>query len=306
MTETDVIKEFIEQNYRLSPSHRLVLRKAVRKIVRQQMFDYENFVFGQAPFDPDVVGNIFGIEFKEAPLGENISAELKPHPESTFKFLAIINSDIDNDQHKRFSKFHEISHVMHNIFDEDLQAFRTPKHSYSQAYLFKDPREIICDITASEMLFYYSVFRQELDALNMKQRLSEQVLKICNKYNASIEATSRTLVENYPCKAFMMMVKKGLRREEEELLKNNPQLVCFKKPVEKPRIQYAIINQHIKFYIPRNKSFEENTIVSRALCNCSNEDDIVNLGNLGCGEGVYSACVLPEDDRCFFVGLGLE
>ncbi|MEW5820834.1 MAG: hypothetical protein AB1782_11645, partial [Cyanobacteriota bacterium] len=110
MPDRKVIEEFIESNYRLNAAKRLQLRVAIRKIIRQKLLEYESFVFNEAPFDPDVVGNILSIEFQEASLEEDISAELKPHPDKTFKYLAIINSDIDNEQHKRFSKFHEISH----------------------------------------------------------------------------------------------------------------------------------------------------------------------------------------------------
>ena len=298
MPTSTIIDDFIQTNYQLNAEKRLILREAIRKIIRLRLMEYESFVFNQTPFDPDLVGNIMGIQFTEGELDTDISAEIKPHPDKTFKFLAIINSLIDNDQHKRFSKFHEISHVMHNIFDEGFVAFRTPKSTHNSTFFSKDPREIVCDITASELLFYYPVFKDDIENFNTDQPVSKQITSLCFKYNSSIEATARTLIENYPHKAFMMVIKEGYRKPEEDKMKVDESF----KPQPKPRIQYVIINDKIKFYIPRNKSFSEDTIIHRCLKNNAIENDTVDLSYYECGDGIYNCCVLPEDDRCFFIG----
>lgn len=298
MSTSKIIKDFIERNYWLKPKERLSLREEIRRIIHEKLSAYEGLVFNEPPFNPDLIGNILGIEFKESPLDDNISAELQLHPANTYKFLALINSLIDNDQHKRFSKFHEISHVLHNLFDEDYRAFRSSTIKPGSTFILKDPKEIVCDITSSEILFYNKTFIESVKTFQKDECISEQILNLSTKFNASIEATSRTLIESYPEPAFLMIVKEGYTKDEEFQIKANR----ASRLTPKPRILYAIVNDKIEFYIPKNKSFSEGTIVYKSLYNNSTEDSIVDLSNYKCGQGIYNTCVIPEYDRCLFIG----
>lgn len=303
---TSLVNDYLSKGYPLKARDRLEIRKEIRKFVEERFKKYKSVIFEKPPIDADVIGSILGVKFKEGELDKDISAELRFSPEKGFHYLAIINSLIDNEHHKRFSKFHECSHVMMNLFDNDGRAFRTPMNNQNSTFFSKDPREVICDITASEMLFYYPLFSEELSSFTPDNECCDRIEKIAECFNASLEATTRTLVENYPQKAFMLVIKENYRKEELSIINNQEKMSSLKeneKPVPKPRIAYAVVNDKVNFYIHKNKSFAEDTIVHRCFYNNCKETDIIDLSSFGWGEGKFVVSVIPEEDRCFCVGI---
>lgn len=104
----------------------------------------------------------------------------------------------------------------------------------------------------------------------------------------------------------MLVIKENFRKEELSIINNQEKMSSLKeyeKPVPKPRIAYAVLNDKVNFYIPRNKSFSEDTIVHRCFYNNCKETDVIDLSSYSLGEGIFVVSVIPEDDRCFCVGI---
>jgi Zn-dependent peptidase ImmA (M78 family) len=302
MQAGSLLEKYLTEPMKLTPSLRMDLRLEIRNLINTHFQDMESILFKEPPVNPDLIGNILGIEFQEKPLEPDTSALLKFHQDKGYTYLAYINSNIDNDQHKRFSKLHECAHVLLNLFEEEGIAFRTPISNQNSSYFSKHPREVLCDIAASEMLFFYRLFEHQTSGFKKGEDFCEELLRLTQTFNASVEATVRTFVENYPEEAFMLVIKEGYTKAEQDAMKQ-PLSFMKKAPVAKPRIAYAVVNDHFNHFIVRNKSFGPGSPVHDAFYNRANACVIYDLPELNINDGDYYVSLIPEDDRLYCTAL---
>jgi len=109
--------KYFKPNVKFTPAVRTEIRQEIRRIIRDKFGDLTNVIFGSYPTKIEMISSYLSINFEEQDLGQEISAELKRDTSGKFAFLALINNSKLNEHHKRFSKFHEVSHVLLNLFN---------------------------------------------------------------------------------------------------------------------------------------------------------------------------------------------
>lgn len=311
MIETPFTHKFLLEKFKLDAKDKLQLRLEIRNFIEHYFKENEtckNFtdlIFKATPINPDLVGSLLRIEFKEGALNESCSAKLAYNEKKGFDYLVIVNTLIDDKHHKRFSKFHECSHVLFKLFEKDCCEHRSPMSIQPGYTFYKEPKETVCDIAASEMLFYYPLFKDDLETIDVNKDLCKQILDIASKYEASLEATIRMVVENLPRRAFMLAVQENYRADEQKLI-NDKELAPELLPVPKPRISYSIINPQIEFTIKKNKSFNENTTVYKSYYEKSHGCEIIDVSTISMGAGTYKLASFFEFDKVVCLGIEME
>ena len=305
----DIDSKYLSNRMKFTPKVRHEIRKRLRILLTEKLGEFESLIFSDYPVNIETLGSLVGIEFREEELKGDYSAELRLNPSDKFKFLALINTIIDNNHHKRFSKFHETSHVLLELFENNHIAHRTPLSFQDNIYQYKNSTEIICDIAASEMLFYYPAFKKELENISLiKNSVWTFIRELSIKFDASLEATARNFVENYKHKAFFLVITENYRKSE--LSQVNPDQMklpwsveCSPKP--KPRIAYAVSNRFIDFDIPKNKSFSDDSFIYDSFYNGNVLQNEVNieLFDWSKAKGEFLIGTLPQNQRALCIGI---
>jgi hypothetical protein len=209
----------------------IIVRKA-RAIIEKAMS------FGWAkdapPFDPDLLADIEGIIVRPAPCDIRSHGRIFPKGDKVY----IEYDPNQTEERRRFTICHEIAHTLFpDCYKRERR--RTPSKEDKQV-------EDLCNLAASEILFPSRYFESDIAG---KEITGEGILALAARYQASIDATSRKLVNSVDYPACVLFAK-------------------YKEPQGKGRtslvMQYPAPNAHFKIWFPRNYRINSNSIANES------------------------------------------
>jgi IrrE N-terminal-like domain len=110
----------------------------------------------------------------------------------------------DTRRRQRFTAFHEVGHT----FMPGYRLVTQHRCNPSQAAASREPIELLCDVAASEMLLPRSHFGCDLDGASFGLAAVED---LCDRYDASLEATAHRFVSLWPEDVLLVVFEHGTK-----------------------------------------------------------------------------------------------
>lgn len=117
----------------------------------------------------------------------------------------IINSEIQNEERKRFTQFHEVAHYLIEENGDLISELR--KYTYGQEDGYKRSLEVLCNIGAAEFLMPREEFRKLYKAKGFNVEL---ILYAAHHFRSSPIATTIQLAQVAPNKCIAVVCENGL------------------------------------------------------------------------------------------------
>lgn len=269
-------------------------QEAVRLKARELIDQYcSSFGEPLMPFDMDTLASFRGIvRSEEAPLHSS-DAELVPMEDGSMTMR--LNPD-QPETRKRFSVAHEISHTFFPEYDLKIQC-----RSEARRRNLNDPEqqlEDLCDTGASELLFPYKWFIEDINGTQNVQHLLEVIIK----YQASREATLRRFAEIHPRSLATVFFSWKLKPTEIRTTGQTNQINLFGSDPEEEarlsrmlRVDYTISSALFTeegHFLPKDKSIDSTGPIYEASSNGTCTEGEVGL-NLGGCRGIFHIMAIP-------------
>jgi hypothetical protein len=252
---------------------------AIRVKARELIGLYHATFGGSPPFSMEALESLRGIRPSEESPAYSPDAEL--HPDGKGGVLLRVNRERPRTR-QNFSVGHEITHTFFPGYGKKVQCRKPAGQGWADP---EDVLEKLCDVGASELLFPLPWF--ENDAAQLGQS-TLGILKLAEKYEASLEATVRRLVDTsteavaavfFRWKLKPTQTRKGIgRKDQPDLFGLNPEEEA--RTMLRLRVEYSLASSAFAFHIPRDKSVEsEGAIYDAAASNrCVDAEESLDLG----------------------------
>ena len=234
------------------------MRRHVIKLVRNVIKEYAST---EIPTFDEVCSGL-GLEVVERSLPPGIDGMCKGN-------IVFINSEIQNEERKRFTRFHELTHYLIEK-DGDLIS-ELHEYTYSQEDGYKRPLEVLCNVGAAEFLMPSEEFKKlhEVRGFNVK------LIPFAARYfKSSTIAATIQLAQVAPHKCITAICEYGIMHNDTSPLQD--QLFNTEHCLPKPKLQviYSASSPTTKYWLAKYTEIPEDHLINQAfLRDQSVEDD---------------------------------
>ena len=225
------------------------MKRHVVKLVRDVVKEYASTEI--PTFDEICFG--LGLDVKEGPL--------PPGTDGTHEGKTIcINSEIQNEERKRFTQFHEVTHYLIEK-DGDLIS-QLHEYTWSQKTGYREPLETLCNIGAAEFLMPIKAFSR----LYEEKGFNVKLIPVAARYfKSSIIATTIQLAQVAPNKCITSVFEYGLIPEN--TIKSQNQLFDMKYYSSKPKwhIVYSASSPAANRWLAKYTIFPDDHLINQAF-----------------------------------------
>ncbi len=225
------------------------MKRHVVKLVQNVVKEYAST---EIPvFDEICCG--LGLDVKEGPLPYGTDGT---HEGRTI----CINSAIQNEERKRFTQFHEVTHYLIEK-DEDLIS-QLHEYTWSQKTGYKEPLETLCNIGAAEFLMPSNIFSR----LYEEKGFNVKLIPLAARYfKSSTIATTIQLAQVAPNECITSVFEYGFIPEN--TIKSQNQLFDMKYHVSKLKwhVVYSASSPAANRWLAKYTVFPDDHLINRAF-----------------------------------------
>ena len=201
----------------------------------------------------DEICSSLGLDVKEDPLSPGIDGILQGR-------TILINSRIQNEERKQFTRFHE---VVHYLINEDGELISTLHDAtWSQNGEYKKQLERLCNVGAAEFLMPC----EEFTKLYKEQGFNVKLIPFAvNHFGSSAIATTIQLAQVAPNSCITAICEYGLMPNETVLFQSH--FLDEEEPTTNPKLHvvYSASSPITKYWLARHTNIPDDHLIHQAF-----------------------------------------
>ena len=252
-----------------------LVRNTVRKYASTEILDF------------DEVRSGLGLDVKEEPLSPEIDGAIEGR-------TILINSRIQNEERKQFTRFHEVTHHLINKDEEVISVLHDA--TWNQNGEYKKQLERLCNIGAAEFLMPC----EEFTKLYKKKGFSVELISFAaSHFGSSTIATTIQLAQVAPNSCITAICEYGLIPKETAPSQSDLFDEENRTPKPKLHVVYSASSPTMKYWLARDSNIPNDHLIHQAFLEAQHLEGESHVPFRSGNQMPCDCEALPDKDRVY-------
>ena len=252
-----------------------LVQDAVRKYASMEIPDFDEICSG------------LGLNVKEEPLSLGLDGILQGR-------TILINSHIQNEERKQFTRFHEVVHYLINEDGELISILHDA--TWGQNGKYKKQLERLCNVGAAEFLMP----REEFTKLYKEQGFSVELIPFAaNRFGSSTIATTIQLAQVAPNSCITAICEHGLISNKTAQSQGHLFNEKIRTPKSKLHVVYSASSPATKYWLAKDTNIPDDHLIRQAFLEGRPLEGDSHVPFRSGNQGPCYCETLPDKDRVY-------